>query len=90
MRDQPIVRRLVAPALEPTGSAYLLCNRPLAQREHFLGFLAVEYELQEDLGDRFRALRGLPGRYEHGWPRYLYRYVGEATAKEPGAPADAP
>ena len=29
-------------------------------------------------GDRFAALRVLPKRYDHGWPRYLYRDRREA------------
>ncbi len=79
-RDQPAVRALVAPAVAPAGTAYILTNRPLAERRHFLEFLESRYELQQDFGDRFRALRGLPCRYDHRWPRYLYRYVGSPTA----------
>lgn len=74
-RKQPIVRELVVPALTPDGPAYILENQPLEQRRHFLEFLSERYVLQADLGDRFRPLAVLPGRYDHGWPRYLYRHV---------------
>jgi hypothetical protein len=37
--------------------------------------------LDADSSDHvFIALRGLPKRWDHGWPRYLYRYApDEAT-----------
>ncbi len=44
-----------------------------------LRFLLDYYVLDTDLGDRFEPLRCLPKPYDHGWPRYLYRF----------APADA-
>lgn len=68
----PAVRRLAAPAVHPAGPAFVLTNQPLHAVD-VLGFLQEDYVLACDLGDRFAALRVLPKRYDHGWPRYLYR-----------------
>jgi hypothetical protein len=66
------VRQLTAPVVAPTGPAFILANQPL-DRLAVLAFLEHDYVLACDLGDRFMALRVLPKRYDHGWPRYLYR-----------------
>ena len=66
------VRRLAAPASRPTGPAFVIANQPLESRS-VLAFLTDDYVLACDLGERFAALRVLPKRYDHGWPRYLYR-----------------
>ena len=68
-----LARDLLAPALTNQGTAYVLSNVELEQFRSFLGFLIDRCTLVEDMGDRFRSLRVLPGRYPHGWPRYLYR-----------------
>jgi hypothetical protein len=68
----PVVRRLTAPALRHAGPAFILANQPL-ETHAVLAFLTDDYVLACDLGDRFAALRVLPKRYDHGWPRYLYR-----------------
>jgi hypothetical protein len=70
-RENPVVERLASPALHPDGSAFVLANQPLDTLA-VLAFLQHNYVLVCDLGDRFRALRVLPKRYDHGWPRYLY------------------
>ena len=72
-----VIRRLAAPALRHAGPAFILANHPLETSE-VLAFLGDDYVLACDLGDRFAALRVLPKRYDHGWPRYLYRDRREA------------
>lgn len=73
-QNAPLVRALLRPALEPAGQAYVLANLPL-DAYPVTAFLEEDYVLETDLGDRFRVLRALPGRFESGWPRYLYRYA---------------
>jgi hypothetical protein len=68
----PVVEQLASPALHPDGPAFILANQPLDTLQ-VLAFLQDDYVLACDLGDRFRALRVLPKRYDHRWPRYLYR-----------------
>jgi 4-amino-4-deoxy-L-arabinose transferase-like glycosyltransferase len=70
-RNHPITRELLEPALSPNGPAFVLANRPLKSHP-WIEFLEEYYELDSDLGDRFKALRVLPKRWDHGWPRYLY------------------
>jgi len=81
--NHPNTRRLLEPALHPdTPKAYILSNYPL---EYFpwLAFLKDYYVLESDLGNRFEPVRVLPKYFDHGWPRYLYRYEpAEATAKK--------
>jgi hypothetical protein len=77
-RHSPEVRRLGAPAAHPTGPAFIIANEPLDTLD-VLGFLQEDYVLACDLGDRFLALRVLPKRYDHGWPRYLYRSRNQAV-----------
>ena len=86
-RDQPIVQESLEPAVHPAGPAYLLTNRPLEGYAYFLGFLQPDYVLEADLHNRFRALNVLPGRYEHGWPRYLYRHVPQSAPEATTATA---
>ena len=69
--DSPTVRTLASPAVEPIGPAFVIANQPLESLD-VLAFLTDDYVLACDLGDRFAALRVLPKRYMHGWPRYLY------------------
>jgi hypothetical protein len=73
----PLVRHLAAPVLRHAGPSFILANQPLETRD-VLAFLTDDYVLACDLGDRFSALRVLPKRYDHGWPRYLYRDRREA------------
>jgi hypothetical protein len=67
------------PAEHPAGSAYLITNLPLATEQPPLSQLSSSYVLQTDFGDRFVALAGLPKRYNHRFPRFLYRFSGSAA-----------
>ena len=71
---QRLATELLAPAREPAGRAYVLTNRPLDSIAPVLVDLSTVYVLEADLGDRFKPLRVLRKRFDHGWPRYLYRY----------------
>ena len=73
-RNHPTTFRLLAPAIQPEGKAFILANVPLDVYP-WLAFLEQHYRLKVDLGDRFIGLRTLPKRWDHGWPRYLYEYV---------------
>ena len=66
--------QLLDPTLHPAGPAYVLTNYPL-DYFLFLAFLSDYYVLETDYGDRFEPLRGLPKRFDHGFPRYLYRFA---------------
>ena len=72
-RNHPNTRLLLEPTLNPQGSAYILANYPL-EVYPWLDFLNDYYVLEQDLEGRFEPLRVLPKRWDHGWPRYLYRY----------------
>jgi hypothetical protein len=65
---------LLDPALHPTGKAYLLTARPLSAMTAPVSLLNSHYALAQDYGVRFIALTGLPKRYSHGFPRYLYEF----------------
>lgn len=71
-RNHPLVRKLLEPVLHPTGTAYLLLDKPLEQ-DPLLDFLAERYVLHADLGDRFEPIAAQPRRVDIGPPRYLYR-----------------
>jgi hypothetical protein len=78
VESHPNTRRLLAPALEPGGKAYVLTNYPL-RNFAWLAFLEDYYVLEADFGERFKPLGALPTRWDNRWPRYLYRYApGEA------------
>ncbi len=79
--NHPLVRELLQPAISPTGPAYVLTSIPL-ENIPSLGFLNAYYVLDTDLGDRFQPLRLLPKRYNHYWPRYLYRYDPQAAQSQ--------
>jgi len=78
-RNHPSTRRLLEPTINPGGPAYIIANYPLDYFQ-FLAFLEESYVLEEDFGDRFKALRVLPKRFDHSWPRYLYRYKRSGTS----------
>lgn len=84
-RDRAIAYDLMGPAEHPAGPAYLITNLPLATEQPPLSLLAGSYTLQTDFGDRFEALAGLPKRYNHRFPRFLYRFSGTRGAGIPGA-----
>jgi len=53
----------------------------------WLEFLNDYYVLKTDFKARFKPLRVLPGRWDHKWPRYLYRYTpSEVTKPTQAAP----
>lgn len=76
--NQPIVRELLAPLEAPNQPAWILTNLPLEEKE-VLNFLMAYYTLDTDFGERFAALSTQPGRFYTGYPRYLYRYTGDAS-----------
>ena len=73
-RNKPIVVRLLYSCLHPDSAAYVLTNFRLHDFPP-LAFLEPRYVLDTDFGNRFRPLRVLPKRFDHLWPRYLYRFV---------------
>ena len=73
-RNAPETRRLLHDAIAPNGNAYLLTNMPIEQMVPAMAFLGDYYVLDKDFGPRFVALEGLPGRFGHGYPQYLYRH----------------
>jgi len=75
-KDRAIAYGLMEPAEHPAGPAYLITNLPLATEQPPLSQLSSSYLLQTDFGDRFAALAGLPKRYNHRFPRFLYRFSG--------------
>jgi len=74
-RNHPNTRRLLGPVVNPNGRAFILTNERLSDQP-WMAFLENYYVLEADLGDQFRSLRILPVRFDHKWPRYLYRYSG--------------
>ena len=82
VRNHPGTRRLLESCLRPAGKAYLLTNHPLPWYP-IIDFLEESYVLDTDLGDRFEPLRYLPKRWDHGYPRYLYRFEGRQEATMP-------
>jgi hypothetical protein len=74
--DSNFAREMMAPALHPTGAAFMLTNRPLETLSKPVSELAPSYSLVQDYGSRFSALEPLPRPFDTGYPRYLYRYTG--------------
>lgn len=85
IENHPEIREWLEPFLSPKGPVYLVSNYPIDSSIRMLRFLDGYFELQEDWGDRFKPLRVLPKRWDHGWPRYLYRIRPERVRD--GAPA---
>jgi hypothetical protein len=71
-RVKDVLKSAVNPD-HPDTPVYILQNSGL-ETDSMLSYLADSYVLQQDLGDRFRALDCVPRRYTGFWPRYLYRY----------------
>jgi hypothetical protein len=89
-RNHPITRGLLHAVIAPDRESFILINHPL-RGYPWLAFLMDYYELDQDFGDRFKSLRILPGRYDHGWPRYLYRYSpGKAARRTLGGSVREP
>ena len=72
--NHPNTRKLLNAVIHPTGSAYILMNYPL-ENDTLLSFLLDDYQLEEDLGERFAPLSTLPRRFNPQYPRYLYKYA---------------
>jgi len=72
--DEAKAWAMLDPAVHPTGRQYVLTARPLTGMPAPLSLLDPHYTLVQDYGDRFVALTGLPKRYNHGFPRYLYEF----------------
>jgi hypothetical protein len=73
-RNHPNTRRLLDPVIHPKGPAYIFANYPLDEYS-WIAFLGDYYVLEKDFQAQFKPLRVLPKRWDHGWPRYLYRYA---------------
>jgi len=71
--DSALSRSLLDPIRHPTMTAFVLTNHPLATLAPPVSELASGYSLVEDYGARFSSLAALPRRFDHGYPRYLYR-----------------
>jgi hypothetical protein len=72
--DEARAYALLDPALHPAGNAYVLTAKLLPAMTPPVSLLSPHYALAQDYGTRFEALTGLPKRYSHGFPRYLYEY----------------
>lgn len=77
--DHPEIMRLLEPAIHPPGQAWIVAHKPL-DFYPWLSFLSKSYSLETDWGERFTALRLLPKRWDHGWPRYLYRHSRSSSS----------
>ena len=71
--DSALSRRMLDPIRHPEMTAYVLTNHPLATMAPPVSELADGYTLVQDYGERFASLTALPRRFDHGFPRYLYR-----------------
>jgi hypothetical protein len=78
--DSALARGLLDPIRHPAHTAYVLTNHPLATLAPPVSDLAGGYTLVQDYGERFAALAALPRRFDHGYPRYLYRSAAVAEA----------
>ncbi|HWZ60414.1 MAG TPA: hypothetical protein VNW46_15650 [Gemmatimonadaceae bacterium] len=84
--DSARARALLAPLFDPAGRAYILTSTPRVMETPPLASLADRYTLARDFGTRFAALAGLPKRYDHKFPRYLYVSRDVPRDVSPGAP----
>ncbi len=71
--DSALSRSILDPLRHPAMTAYVLTNHPLETLAPPVSELAGSYSLVTDYGTRFSSLAGLPRRFDHGYPRYLYR-----------------
>jgi 4-amino-4-deoxy-L-arabinose transferase-like glycosyltransferase len=78
--DSALARSLLDPIRHPAMTAYVLTNHPLATLAPPVSELAESYTLVQDYGERFVALTALPRRFDHGYPRYLYRSTTAAES----------
>jgi hypothetical protein len=71
LHNHPTTRALLAPLLNSQEPQFILTNTN--EFMSFMQFLDDYYVLEKDYGERFRTLGVLPKRWNHGYPRYLYR-----------------
>lgn len=69
--DNPLIRSILTDIIVPKGKMYIITEVPLEQ-DSLLSFLSDYYILVDDLGDQYKSLRAVPGRFERGWLRYVY------------------
>jgi hypothetical protein len=74
--DSTLARSMIAALCQPAHDAFILTNVPLATLSAPVNELSAHYALVRDFGSRFEALKPLPGRFDTGWPRYLYQFEG--------------
>lgn len=82
--DSALARRMLDPLRHPATPLFMLTNFPIETMSAPTRELSASFDLVHDYGDRFTPLTAVPRPYHAGWPRYLYRSVGE------GAPAHVP
>lgn len=80
--DSAQARHMLDPLRHPATTMFILTNGPLETAAAPVRELAPGYVLVQDFGDRFAPLSALPGRFETGWPRYLYRSVGSGEPRD--------
>jgi hypothetical protein len=83
--DSARAQAVLSPLAEASGPTYILTNTPHIMEVPPIASLRDRYVLVRDFGNRFAALSGLPKRYDHGFPRYLY--ASHAPGDMPGAGA---
>ena len=80
-RNHPNTRRLLDPVIHPEGEAFILAYFPLTYYP-WLAFLDDCYVVEEDFGEYYSSLGVLRVRYEHGFPRYVYRFSPEKASAQ--------
>ncbi len=83
IENQPIVRQLLNDVIHPSRPTFILSNYLVEQVTPAIAFLNDYYTLETDFGDRFEPLRCLIKRFDHGYPRYLYRYTAARAVDHP-------
>lgn len=81
LRNQPVARRLLDPVIHPLGEAFILAYHPLDYYP-WIAFLDDYYVLEEDFGGYYSSLGVLRVRYDHGFPRYVYRFSPKGTSSQ--------
>jgi hypothetical protein len=72
------IRQLLKEVMSPQHRAFILTPYPL-ESDSLLSFLAEDYVLVTDFGDRFASLTAIPKRFTIAGPRYLYRYESKSN-----------
>lgn len=66
------IKPILVSLSNPSGTTYIISDAPLEGSVIF-PFISQKYELVKDFGDQYEPIKSIPGRYYHGWPRYLYK-----------------